>query len=39
MRHHEAERLCSLEIDHEIVFGWLLDRQIAGFCPVQNLST
>ena len=33
MRHGEAERLGSLEIDDEIEFGRLLDRDIARLCP------
>ncbi len=37
MRYGEAERLGGLEIDDEIEFGWLLDRQIARLCPAQNL--
>ena len=27
----EAERLRSLEIDDQLEFGWLLDRQVARF--------
>jgi hypothetical protein len=29
----EAERLRSLEIDDQLEFGWLLDRQEPGFAP------
>ena len=28
-RHFDAERLSGLEIDHQLVLGWLLDRKIA----------
>jgi hypothetical protein len=31
-RHGEAERLGGLEIGDELELGWLLDRQVAGFC-------
>src|SRR5260370_41130424 len=30
-RNSEAERLRSLEIDDQLEFGWLLDRQVARF--------
>src|SRR6516162_1894765 len=33
----EAERLRSLEIDDEIEFYWLLDRQVAGLGTLQDL--
>jgi hypothetical protein len=33
----QPERLGGLEIDDEIKFGRLLDRDIAGFRPAQNL--
>jgi hypothetical protein len=36
--HVEAERLCSLEIDHELDFGWLQDRQIGGLRAFENPS-
>ena len=36
-RNGEAERPRGFEIDNQIEFGWLLDRKIAGFRPVQNL--
>ena len=35
----DAERLGGFEIDDEIEFGRLLDRQLAGLRPAQNLST
>src|SRR4051794_40009601 len=33
----EAERLGSLEVDHEIEPRGLFDRQVAGICAVQDL--
>jgi hypothetical protein len=33
----ESERPCSLEIDDELEFGGLFDRDIAGLRPAQNL--
>ena len=36
-RHGEFKRLGGLEIDDEIEFGRLLDRDIAGLRPAQNL--
>ena len=36
-RNGEAKRFGSLEIDRQLEFGRLLDRDIAGFRPVQNL--
>src|ERR1700737_4463682 len=36
-RHVDAERLGSSEIDDEIEFGWLLDRNVTGLRPAQNL--
>jgi hypothetical protein len=32
----EAERLCSLEIDHQLEFGGLLDREIGGHDPIED---
>ena len=32
-RYGDAERLGSREIDNELEFGRLLDRDIAGLCP------
>jgi hypothetical protein len=29
----ETEHLCRFQIDHQIKFGRLLDRQISGFSP------
>src|SRR5262245_4771467 len=33
----EVEHPRRLEIEHELEFGWLLNRQIAGFCALQDL--
>ena len=38
-RHGEAERLGDLEVDHQLVFGRLLDRQVGGFAPRNIRST
>src|ERR1700716_2011380 len=35
-RHVEAERLGGLEVDDQLVFGWLLYGQIAGLFPAKN---
>src|SRR5436190_21459206 len=35
-RHFEAERLYSLEVDHEIKFGRLQDRQITRLFALEN---
>jgi len=37
IRNGEAERLGGLEVDDQIEFGRLLDRQVAGICPAQYL--
>ena len=34
--HFEAERLCSLEIDHQLELGRRLDRQIARLLAAQQ---
>src|SRR6516164_6113027 len=36
-RHGKTERLCGRQIKDEIELGWLLDRQILGLRPAQNL--
>src|SRR5262245_42062395 len=36
-RHLNAERLGGRQIDDEIEFGWLLDRDISGLRSAQNL--
>src|SRR5262249_32946752 len=36
-RHFEAERLCGRNVDDEIEFGRLLDREVGRFRPPQNL--
>src|SRR5712691_6236143 len=36
-RHVDAERLGRLEVDHQLEFGRLLDRQIAGLGALQDL--
>src|SRR6478609_7764149 len=33
----DAECFGGLEIDDDVEFGRTLDRQIAGFCPLENL--
>src|SRR5216683_851448 len=33
----QAERLSRLEIEHQLEFGWLLDRQIAGLGALEDL--
>src|SRR6185503_9137544 len=35
-RHGEAECLRSLEVDHQLVFGWQLDRKLGGLCTIEN---
>ena len=35
----EAERLGGLQVDDQLEFGRLLDRQSAGFAPLRILST
>ena len=35
----EADLLGSLEIDHQLEFSGLLDRQIGGLAPFKILST
>src|SRR6266851_3950594 len=37
-RHVEAEGLGGLEIDDQLIFGWLEDRQIRRFGTLENLS-
>jgi hypothetical protein len=32
----QAERLCGLEIDREVKLDWLLDRNIASICAVED---
>src|SRR5271169_3231618 len=34
--HFEAERLGGLEVDHELEFGGLHDRQVGGLLPLEN---
>ena len=34
---HQAERLSGREIEDELEFGGLLDRDVAGLCAPQNL--
>src|SRR5262249_27744699 len=36
-RDFEAERFGGFEVDHEFILGRLLDRDVAGLCPAQNL--
>jgi hypothetical protein len=33
-RHREAERLCGLEVDHEIKSGWLFYWQVSGLAAL-----
>jgi hypothetical protein len=37
MRNDKPERLGGLEVDHKIKLGWLLDRNVGGLRPAQNL--
>jgi hypothetical protein len=37
-RYNEAKRLRGLKIDHQLEFGRLLDRQIAGFFALENAT-
>src|SRR5262249_59591512 len=37
-RNREAERLCGLEIDDQLHFGGLLDRQIGGLLALENAA-
>src|SRR5262245_40069057 len=34
----KAERLCSLEVEYQIEFRRLHDRQVGGFCPLENAA-
>ena len=36
LRHCEVQRLGGLEVDHELEFGGLHDRQVGGFLTLQN---
>ena len=36
-RKREVERFRRLEIEHQLEFGRLLNRQIAGFCALEDL--
>jgi hypothetical protein len=38
LRYGEPERLGGLEVDHQVELGRLLDRQIGGFCTLQDSS-
>ena len=38
LRHAQAQRLGSLQIDHQLELGWLLDRQIRRLLPVEIIS-
>jgi hypothetical protein len=33
-----SERPCCLEVDHQLEFGWLLDRQIGGLGALENAA-
>src|SRR6516164_10429887 len=35
-RHVETQRLCGLEIDHQLILGRLLYRQVRRFCTTKN---
>src|SRR3974390_101954 len=37
-RESEAERLCSLKIDHKFELGWFQDRQVGRFLTFQNFA-
>ena len=34
--HFQAERLRSLEVDHQFVFGRCLHRKVCGFCALED---
>src|SRR5882762_3591640 len=38
LRHGKAEHLGGFEVDHQLEFGWLLDRQIGRLGALQDLS-
>src|SRR5262245_43412079 len=38
VRHFEAKRLRGFEIDHQLEFGWLLDRQVGRLGVLENFS-
>ena len=35
-RYFHSERPCSLEIDHQLVFGWRLHRQLGWFLAFED---
>src|SRR5262249_23868539 len=37
-RHFEAKRVRGFEIDHQLEFGWLLDRQVGRLGALENFS-
>src|SRR6266498_309202 len=37
LRHGDAERLCGLQVDHQLELGWLLYRDIGGLRALENL--
>src|SRR5450830_1931627 len=37
-RHFEAKRFRGLEIDHQLEFGWLLDRQVFRLCALEDAT-
>ena len=38
LRHSQPERLRGVEVDYQLEFSWLLDRQIDWLGPVKDLS-
>src|SRR5438874_2999737 len=36
--HRQTERHGRLEVDHQLEFGWLLDRQVGGCRTLEDLS-
>jgi hypothetical protein len=36
-RHGQAQRLGGLEIDYQLELGWLLDGQVRGLSPFDDL--
>jgi hypothetical protein len=36
MRHGEAERLCGLEVDHQLKLGWLYHRKVGRLFSLEN---
>ena len=39
LRHGEAERLGGLQVDNQLKFGWLLNRQVGRLCALEDFSS